>query len=172
MTRPFYQKVTCEVCGANFPKCPECGEEGLHVSTPFSRWLRNLLPPFSGDFYSLHNLDYVWNRYGKGFDDKGGRIILPKKEQWFMLMEEKRNGADQKPNQYYLHKMVSDCLHAGAKQLGIDYRGYYLVIFEKSTPSNSAWVKINKNKYHQPIDAIVYLLSRGSMSGYTEDIPS
>ncbi len=107
--------------------------------SPFSEWLRKLSKPLDSGVISSHNLDYIWHNY---------------RQNWLILIEEKRFGGKQTFAQHDTHSIVEQMLRyssehdckvktARGKIVQVDYRGYYLVIFEKTNPEDSAWISIN-----------------------------
>lgn len=105
--------------------------------TPFSDWVRALPAPLDSKSVSVQNLDYIWFHYKAG---------------WFIAIEEKRFGGESQYAQRQTHSVVSQMLTLASpaqvniskfERKRIEYRGYYLIVFEKTTPDDSAWVKIN-----------------------------
>ena len=85
-------------------------------STEFGLWLREQPNLDSKLGYAATNLDYIWLNYKTG--------------QW-MLIEEKRYGADVSFCQRELLMLVHDACHAAA-----EYYGVHLLVFEKTTPDD------------------------------------
>ena len=135
--------------------CPHCGHE-FDSTTPFSQWIRALPAPLDGSNYDCQNLDYVWNSFrGDG---------------WFITIEEKRYGALSDPRtQGDTHGIVKQMLSLASLSIvytfrgrrKYEYRGHYVVSFEKTTPVDSAWVKINGTQHEKPIEAVMNLLKTG-----------
>lgn len=131
MTRAFHHNL----------KCPKCGT-AVERSTTFSLWLRDLPYPYTSQNFSNQNLDYIWHNY---------------REHWFITIEEKTRGGSDPDNpsamaQRDTHGIVEQMLkHAdGSKvqtlfrgQRAMRYRGHYLVVFQNTSPDDSAWVTIN-----------------------------
>ena len=137
--------------------CPECKHE-FDTTTPFSQWLRNLPAPLDSSRISNQNLDYIWHCYG---------------ENWFILIEEKRNGASQSFAQKDTHSLIVQLLRISSgcavtnersKKNPLYFRGYYLVSFEKTTPDDSAWVNINGMQYNNPKEIATRLLTTGTVA--------
>lgn len=126
--------------------------------TPFSEWLRQLSKPLDSSVISNHNLDFIWHNY---------------KQNWLILIEEKRWGANQTFSQRSTHSVVDQMLQFASdngckvkdaynRLVRIDYRGYYLVKFEKTTPDDSKWIVINGTKCGKP--ELMQLLSTGKFT--------
>lgn len=117
--------------------------------------MRALPSPHDSGFYDLQNLDYIWFNYRAG---------------WVITMEEKRHNGATSPNQADTHGLVAQALtfacasglrfHTLRGDRAIDYRGHYVVVFEKTTPDDSAWIRINGVVCDKA--AIMRLLSSGS----------
>lgn len=127
----------------------------FHSASPFSDWLRALPPPYTSSTFSAQNLDYFWHAY---------------KDDWFIAIEEKRNGARRTFSQRDTHDIVDQMLKfasgnefmtARGKKKKIEYRGYYVLSFEHNTPEDSAWVRINGTTYSKPADRVKFLLLHG-----------
>lgn len=142
--------ISCPSCGTDVI-CPTCGERVLY-GTEFSRWLRKLPGDLSSSRFSCHNLDYIWHNY---------------KDDWFITIEEKRNGGRCTSSQKDTHRIVYQMLKKaseflkdkqktlrvglnGNRRAVVDFRGHYVVIFEKSTPDNSTWILINNERFDKP----------------------
>jgi hypothetical protein len=165
VTRRVMNFISCPKCGAEVI-CPECNEPILY-GTEFSQWLRKLPGYLSSSHFSCQNLDYIWHNY---------------KADWFITIEEKRNGGKCTSSQLDTHRMIyqmlkiaSDVLKIakgvlrlglnGDRKAAIDFRGHYVIIFEKSTPDNSTWILINKQRFYEPEakEAILTLLRTGQI---------
>lgn len=107
--------------------------------TPFSEWLRKLQKPLDSSFISNHNLDFIWHNY---------------RENWLILIEEKRYNGRQTFAQKDTHSIVDQMLSFAysnhcqvrtgrGKLVYIQYRGYYLVRFENTSPEDSQRIYIN-----------------------------
>ena len=105
-------------------------------STQFGNWLRTQYQREIGSQnFSAQNLDYIWHNYREG---------------WFILIEEKRYKRMQDNSQKDTHGILSQLLSiaSGSKvftmrgQKGVEYRGYYLIVFENTTPDDG-WMNIN-----------------------------
>jgi len=142
VTRPAKYDVTCNQCDVPL-QCPQCAATQKN-GTPFSLWLRSTPEGtdngknFDSRYVSNHNLDFIWHNY---------------KEHWFMLIEEKRFGAipstdAQRDTHGMLHQMLVAAsghkvttVWRGVRP--IQYIGYYKIVFEKTTPDDSDWIRIN-----------------------------
>lgn len=134
--------------------CPHCGHE-FDTTTPFSQWVRGLPPPLHSGNFDYQNLDGIWNSYRDG---------------WYITLEEKRYGAQSdERSQRDTHNMIRQMLTIASQSVVLTlrgkrpyaYRGHYEVSFEKTSPEDSAWVKINNTQYDKPIEAVKSLLSTG-----------
>ena len=123
--------------------------------TQFGNWLRTKKIIKSGLGYDAENIDYVWFAFYDG---------------WFILIEEKRHGASQRLAQADTHGIIHQLLEnvpLGTKvktmrgNREIEYRGYYLVQFQKTNPDDSLWIKINGTKYTK--NELLYLLKFGEL---------
>jgi hypothetical protein len=124
-------------------------------STEFGLWLRNQrsldsrLYGFDGE-----NLDYVWFAYRDG---------------WVITIEEKRHGAAQAVPQRDTHSIINQMLQYASNReyltmrgkRKIEYRGYYLIQFENTTPDDSQWIKINGHEYTS--QELLFLLRFGQL---------
>jgi len=109
--------------------------------TPFSNWLRALPSPYNSESVSLHNLDYIWHYY---------------RENWFITIEEKQHGGQCTGAQRDTHAIVYQLLKLGSDlkasvlstmrgvKKQVEYKGHYVIRFEKTTPDDSEWIEINK----------------------------
>ena len=130
----------------------------MPVGTTFSYWLRDNpeLDSRIGGFDS-QNLDYIWFAYRDG---------------WFILIEEKMFSGKQSDQQNDIHGVIRQLLQAanGTKvnsyrgRRAIEYRGYYLVQFEKTNPNDSQWIKINSEKYTK--GELTFLLTYGKLISF------
>lgn len=134
--------------------CPHCGHE-FDSTTPFSQWIRKLPPPLHSGNFDYQNLDGIWNSYRDG---------------WYITLEEKRHGAQSdERSQRDTHNMVRQMLSIASQSIVLTlrgrrpyaYRGHYELSFEKTSPDDSAWVKINGVQYDKPLEVIKSLLSTG-----------
>lgn len=147
MTRQLQHKV----------KCPQCGTE-IEAATPFSQWLRDLPAPLDSSVISNQNLDYVWHNY--------------RTPSWLILLEEKRFAGAQNAAQKDTHNIIAQLLElsSGATvktmrdERAVEFRGYYLIVFEKTTPDDSDWVTVNGTKYDAPKETITRLLTEGRLA--------
>ena len=136
MNRHPRNMVQCKKCSAEI-HCPNCGE-AIYPSTEFSDWLRNRVGKLSSINYSNHNLDYIWHNY---------------RENWFITIEEKRYGARSSDSQRDTHGVIEQLLRFSSgcpvmnvvrgKQVQIEYRGHYEIVFSHTNPDDSDWIKIN-----------------------------
>lgn len=137
MTRQTHSFVTCKKCGEPM-LCPKCGSYSTQFS-PFSDWLRALPPPYTSMRFDNQNLDYIWHDYLHG---------------WFITIEEKRYGGTCSPAQKDTHGIVAQFLALASGALvdtmrgrrRKDYRGHYVIVFDKTTPEDSTWLTINGAK--------------------------
>jgi hypothetical protein len=126
--------------------------------TPFSNWLRDLPAPYDSGSVSLHNLDYIWHYY---------------RDDWFITIEEKQHGGRCTGAQRDTHAIVYQLLKLGSElekmvrstmrgiMKRIDYRGHYVIRFEKTTPDDSEWIEINKQMRTK--DNLMGLLGTGKI---------
>lgn len=104
-------------------------------STEFGLWLRNQ-PQLESSRFDAENLDYIWFAYRNG---------------WLITVEEKRHGASPSNAQNDTHSIVKQMLENASGneyktmrgKRKIEYRGHYLIQFEKTNPDDSKWIKIN-----------------------------
>lgn len=107
--------------------------------TPFSEWLRRLARPLDSSVFSNQNLDYIWHNY---------------RQNWMILVEEKRFNGGQSFAQKDTHSIVDQALrfacehkctvkNARGNIVPFDYRGYFLIQFEQTTPDDSKHIAIN-----------------------------
>lgn len=136
--------------------CPHCGHE-FDSTTPFSQWIRKLPPPLHSGNFDYQNLDGIWNSYRDG---------------WYITLEEKRYGAKSDDrSQRDTHKMVSQMLAIASQSMVMtlrgrrpySFRGHYEVSFEKTSPEDSAWVRVNGTQYDNPAETVKKLLSTGRL---------
>lgn len=154
-TKRIMTKLTCPACGGDLSECKHCGAS-VDTFTPFSKWLRKLEAPLNGKHVSLQNLDFIWFSY---------------LQDWIITMEEKRNGADSDWSQCGNHGVLTQMLTRGSGQIyrtlrgpkPVEYRGHYIVSFEKTSPDDSAWIKINGTKFMGDLgrEKLMSLLKRG-----------
>lgn len=116
-----------------------------NTTTPFSHWLRQREFPLDSTRISNHDLDYVWHNY---------------REHWLILIEEKRACAEQTWAQKQTHGVLDKMLRMTAYR-DCEYRGYYLIQFEKTTPDDSRWMLINGNAASK--GDLLHLLRHGSL---------
>jgi hypothetical protein len=123
-------------------------------STPFSIWIRQVLDD-SGE-YDVQDLDFIRFCYRAG---------------WLITIEEKQYGAVQQFAQRDTQAIIEQMLHnaSGVEVITarglrpIHYRGHYVLIFEKTSPSDSSWVKINNELFGNPVEVVTGLLKEGSI---------
>jgi hypothetical protein len=94
--------------------------------------------PYQSSFADLQNLDYIW---------------FPYREGWLITIEEKMWGKGVSRAQGDTHGIVAQLLSLGSdscKEVNtirgrrpIEYRGHYIVSFEKTNPDDSEWIRIN-----------------------------
>lgn len=142
MTRAFHQYIQCDKCGNK-----------IQASTPFSLWLRDLPKPLDSKNYDNQDLDYVWFSYRSG---------------WFITIEEKIYSGYLTSAQSDTQNIVAQMLEASSGKFfrtmrgkrRIEYRGHYIIVFEKTTPDNG-WIKINGQVVAK--DDVLYLLRYGKL---------
>lgn len=135
MTRQVHSRIVCKCCGEPIT-CSNCGSS-VSSFTPFSDWLRSLSYPYNSAVFDNQNLDYIWFNYREG---------------WLITIEEKRYGAMPTDAQADTHNIIAQMLARASGGVyktwrgwrNIEYRGHYLVVFEKTTPNDSNWIKINR----------------------------
>jgi len=152
MTRSVVYRIKCPECGEDVT-CPHCGAEIPRFS-PFSDWLRNLSSPLDSSSISNQNLDYIWHNFW---------------ESWLITLEEKQFGATPDVAQRDTHGVVAQLLAIGSSsgkkvetirgERQVEYRGHYVVSFERTMPDDSQWIRVNGNQYES--EAIFELLKKG-----------
>ena len=134
-------------------------------STEFGLWLRKehqdrIDSRICG--FSAQNLDYIWHNY---------------KEWWLITIEEKcycgKTSFAQRDTHGIIYQMLryaNHCLvfNVRGKQSQIDYRGHYLVVFEKTTPDDG-WIKVNGRPC--PKAAFLELLATGNPPAWIPRYP-
>ena len=147
MTKPYVPIEHCNNCG-----------DPVDTRSPFSQWIGKLPYPLNSGMADCENLDFVWFQYRKG---------------WLITIEEKRYGARSNPAQADTHGLVAQMLafasgHQFTAGIGarrklqpIQYRGHFVVSFQKNTPDDSEWVRINDVVFHDPVVAVKTLLTHG-----------
>lgn len=129
--------------------------------TEFGDWLRTEYQQRIGSHtFSAQNLDYIWHNY---------------KENWFILIEEKRYGGmsnkfaemAQTDTHGVLHQLL---LASSGKQVvtqrgirGADYRGYYKLVFSGTGPGDSEWCTVNGQRVSK--ETLLHLLETGTLEG-------
>ena len=113
--------------------CPKCGES-VDDSTQFSNWIRQFQKPhpLSSSNMSVQNLDYITFHHFKD---------------WFITIEEKRYAYSRKDiSQLDTHGVLAQLLLLASgstvkrfrgHSTPVEYRGHFLVVFEKTTPDDS-----------------------------------
>lgn len=156
MTKPALYNYKCEECNEVL-ECPKCGKP-TKMGTNFSKYLRALEGSLSSRFFNNQNLDYIWFNY---------------RDYWLITIEEKTNNGKSSLAQKQSHSLLSQMLEVASgheydvsygskKQIAkVDYKGYYIVQFEKTNPDDSKWIKIN-NKIHSK-DDLLFLLKHGHL---------
>ena len=90
-------------------------------STEFGLWLRKQDAIASARGFVATNVDYVWANYKTG--------------EW-MLLEEKRHGSRPTFSQQDLFNRIDSACKSDPK-----YRGFYLIVFENTSPDDGAiWI--------------------------------
>lgn len=155
MTRQRVHGVRCQHCGAEDMRCSKCGEI-LSPASPFSDWLRQLKAPLDSGNIDNENLDHVWFHY--------------QDPAWYITIEEKMFGACSRPAQRDTFNILAQHLKLGSvvpvdtmrdKRI-VEYRGHYEIAFEKTSPEDSTWVRVNG--VMQPISAVDELLRTGTFT--------
>lgn len=156
MTRKQQHKAQCSKCRVD-AVCPQCNQ-AVDSATPFSLWLRELEYPLNSMRCVAHDLDYIWHCY---------------REDWFITLEEKRNFGKPSRSQENTHSIVTQLLSIASgctimlegttKQ--IEYRGHYVIQFQKDAPDNSDSLIINGSDYLGIFGdrAVKHLLNTGSL---------
>lgn len=158
-TTPRRNPIKCNNCKREFYHCSGCGKE-IFPDTNFSRWLRNLPSPLDGNQCSSQNLDYIWFSFYQN---------------WFITVEEKTNGKEYSDSasdrsQIQSHGLIRQMLSFASGNTfdisfnserieKIEYRGHYVIGFDKTCPSDSKSIKINKEEY--TVLELIYLLRTG-----------
>lgn len=166
MTRQAMLYARCRRCDVD-GVCPICGEK-IHRFSPFSDWLRGLGPPLNSSCVSNQNLDFIWHNH---------------REDWFITMEEKKNGARCSQAQRDTHGIVYQFLQLASEVIKlargnvvagiggkrqrkrVEYRGHYVVSFEKTNPEDSVWILINpgKHSFQTNTEGLLHLLKTGTL---------
>ena len=106
-------------------------------STEFGLWLREQSEIDSGLGYLATNLDFIWRNYKTGY--------------WLMI-EEKRYRAVMKRWQKDIFRM----LHEAAKN-DKNYKGFYLIQFEKTSPEDGAiWINNKESSKRELLDLLTF----------------
>jgi len=130
-------------------------------STEFGLYLRKLRYPLSSAVCDAQNLDFIWHNY---------------RENWFILIEEKRYGSKSSFAQRDTHGMISQLLEkASGCQVWTakrtlkkkEYRGYYLIQFQNTSPEDSSWYLINDCVFKDD-SGLLHLLTYGSLPEVAE----
>lgn len=90
-------------------------------STEFGLWLRNEKCIDSSLGFVTTNIDYIWENY--------------KTREWMLIEEKRFNGKitwSQEKQFEKIHNAIND----------INYKGFYLLVFEKTSPSDG-YIKLN-----------------------------
>lgn len=127
-------------------------------ATPFSEWIRALPYPLNSQNYDAQNLDYIWFHYRQG---------------WFITIEEKRFGSQSQKAQQDTHNIITQLLTLASGQRvntlrgkrPIIYKGHYRLSFERTTPDDSQWIRINEQLFYNPREIVLCLLSKGAING-------
>jgi hypothetical protein len=99
--------------------------------------MRALGYPLDSSQAVAHNLDYTWYHYRSG---------------WVITIEEKTRNGKSSDSQLDAHGVIAQMLQNSSglqvrTKTGlrpIEYRGHYIVVFEKTGPLDSKWVRINR----------------------------
>lgn len=153
MTKQAQYLITCENCRIPL-ECPKCKRGQTHGSQ-FSKWLRKQNGFLSSQNFVGHNLDYIWFNY---------------KQNWFITLEEKTNGGECTNSQKQVHNLLAQMLQFASGQAfdvsfgnkkeiaKVEYKGHYVIQFEKTNPDDSQWIKINGRKYNDKTCVKVLLM--------------
>ena len=152
MTRQVRTHVKCQACDVEL-LCPQCGEMGTTM-TPFSHWLRGLAPPLDSKMFDNQNLDYIWHNY---------------RQAWFITLEEKRYGKRSSQAQMDTHNIVAQMLTLASPAWvstlrglrKVEYRGHYVVIFDKTSPDDSRIIFVNEQEIDKAM--LLSLLTYGHL---------
>ena len=107
-----------------------------NTSTEFGIWLRKQKEIDSQLGFTTTNIDYLWTNYKTG--------------DYWMLIEEKRYGRMPGYSQVEMYKLVDRTSKTDPK-----YRGFHVLIFEKTNPSDGGiWID---GKYINKEDLIKFL---------------
>jgi hypothetical protein len=131
-------------------------------ASAFSDWLRLSEVAQLGlgsNFASVTDIDFVW-------------FAHPIEEGWYITLEEKCMGSTTTNTQQDVLNIVSTHLLLGSQRQcqidtwkkglrTIEYRGHYLISFEKTNPNDSAYIKINGKKKTK--DDLIQLLRHGKV---------
>lgn len=125
-------------------------------ATAFSDWLRSDEVKNLGlgkDFAGASDLDFIWFPYLEG---------------WYITIEEKCFGCKPDKSQKDTQGILAQHLHLGSERKQridtlrgkreIEYRGHYVISFEKTNPNDSDWININgeKKTKHDVIQLLRY----------------
>ncbi len=151
MTKPVKYNLRCDECQNTDLVCPRC-KKTVKVGTKFSKWLRNESSLDSKYGYANHNLDYVFYAF---------------RDNWLITIEEKIENGNSTFSQRETHSVLTQMLKNGCQmpiqtsygKKIIEYRGHYIIQFEKTNPEDSEWIKINDENYTKK--ELIFMLSFG-----------
>ena len=152
MTIKIRNVSNCKGCNSKLV-CPQCQTEHT-CTTRFSDWIRVILDDSKN--YDVENLDFIRFHYREG---------------WLITIEEKCYGASPSMAQKDTHNIISQMLMLSSGEAvntlrgyrPIEYKGHYIVSFEKTHPANSDWVRINGERYNDVTSAVTKLLKKGTL---------
>jgi hypothetical protein len=115
--------------------CQNCGAE-IAQGSALGLHFRNLPKPLDSSNVSITDLDFVIFHYRRG---------------WFMTIEAKQFGARPSKSQQEIFDIISEFLTRVSGMIvttmrgdrPIEYRGHHLVQFEKTTPDDSQWIRVD-----------------------------
>lgn len=91
------------------------------------------------------------------------------KEGWFITIEEKCFLAQPNVFQNETHQIISEMLKKSSKSIKsplrkklIEYKGHFIISFEKTNPDDSEYILINNEKHSK--DELMNLLRYGSLN--------
>jgi hypothetical protein len=138
------------------------------MGSAFTQWTRSLGAGFTSKSCDCQDIDHTWPH----------RCIWNRHlSHWFIVIEEKSHGGTQSAAQDDTHAILDQMLRFASDQqcevecgIGdkrqrrrVEYRGYYLIVFEKFGPLDSSWVTINGRKFTDAEHALQYLLLHGKL---------
>lgn len=179
LTKPLPKSHTylrCPECGWDGQyKCPACQKKFVTGASAASLWSRTKEVSDLGlgsTFAVRTDIDSVWFAY---------------KQNWYITIEEKCEGYGLKDDQAEPLRLLAQHLHLGSekrrlfkmfkqkpKMRHIEYKGFYVVSFEHTSPVDSAWINIYQYnitqqeflliREHGPLKDYQMLLQTGAVS--------